>query len=191
MSEYYLKMNGKLLKFNDSLLTVTTGGSGGGTWDTDGYISTMTGTSSPSPFVATSDSEWHSGVAPWKAFNNDFSDQGTGWLSANTAPPHYIKIDVGAQIYIWKYAIAIYSSSAVGAPKTWTFQGSTDNSSWTTLDGQTNFTSWTNGAYVVFNLYPSPAVPPTAYRYYKVNITANASANYTEFTEMNIYQYLP
>lgn len=63
------------------------------------------------------------------------------------------------------------STSANRAPKTWTFEGSNNGSSWTVLDTQTNVPAWTQlekRTYTTTNA--------TAYRYYRINITANQGA---------------
>ncbi len=67
-------------------------------------------------------------------------------------------------------------------PKTWTFEGSNDGSSWTTLDTQTNFTAFTHNAPENFSFANT-----TAYSYYRINISANQGDTYTGITRMWLY----
>jgi len=57
------------------------------------------------------------------------------------------------------------------APKTWTFQGSDDGADWTQLDSQSNVTNWT----AAYNEYHF--ANETAYRHYRLRITANNNNN--------------
>ena len=52
------------------------------------------------------------------------------------------------------------------SPKTWTFQGSTDNISWDTLDTVTNETGW-----IDFEERTFAVDSPGTYRYYRLRIT--------------------
>lgn len=84
-------------------------------------------------------------------------------------------------------AIGIYMGVVPGrAPKDWTFSGSNDNSTWTTLDTQTDETNWS--AYE-FRYYKF--VNDTPYRYYKFNCTANnGDSSYMEVQELEFYNDL-
>jgi hypothetical protein len=53
-------------------------------------------------------------------------------------------------------------------PKTWTFEGSNNGSSWTTLDTRTNWTTWTLYTASIFSTNNT-----SSYTYYRMNTTAN------------------
>lgn len=90
----------------------------------------------------------------------------TGWLSYD--------LGVGVTKVVTRYTVT--AGGGVGgssAPKDWTFEGSNNNSSWTVLDTQTSQTGWNvlheTRAYTFSN--------STAYRYYRINITANGGVS--------------
>src|SRR5450759_1083307 len=69
------------------------------------------------------------------------------------------------------------------APKNWTFQGSNDGVSWTTLDSQTGiiFKAIENKIFTFRN--------NTAYRYFMLDVTRNGgNANWLSITELEIFQ---
>lgn len=105
------------------------------------------------------------GSEPWEAFDDD---PDTYW--SNDMPPgmtpNYLSYDFGSGQDKTATYYSIQSSVANYRPKAWTFEGSADNSSWTTLDTQSGIT-WT-GNYQVQEFSFSNA---TAYRYYRINIT--------------------
>jgi hypothetical protein len=62
-------------------------------------------------------------------------------------------------------------------------QGSNDGTTWSTLDTQTNQTAW-----AVFESRLFTVTGSAAYRYYRLNITANnGDATYTEVAELYLY----
>lgn len=93
-----------------------------------------------------------------RAFDNN---TGTGWLSDETAFPHWVKYDLGVakkarklRIYSWEMQI-----------KDFTLQGSNDDSTWYTLvsDTATSTAEWNEWEFSNF----------VTYRYYLVTITSN------------------
>lgn len=100
------------------------------------------------------------GTEGWRAFDRSNS---TLWQS-NT-------VNVGWLGYIFPTGKIIkrYSIFTAGSgvhPRTWTFEGSNDGSSWTVLDTQTLVTL-SNGTF-----YTYPITNTTSYTYYRINITA-------------------
>lgn len=67
------------------------------------------------------------------------------------------------------------------APKDWTFQGSPDNSVWTTLDTQTNVTGWTPAVARSFSFTNT-----TSHLYYRIVITANNGGANVGLGEMRL-----
>ena len=72
-------------------------------------------------------------------------------------------------------------------PKTWTFEGSNDGETWTTLDSHENWNSWVNGSWSTFNVTGASG----CFRYYRLNMTAtcngNAAHQYYVIPEMRLY----
>lgn len=82
----------------------------------------------------------------------------TGWL----------QYDLGRTEVVQRYTVANSFDKIERDPKDWQFQGSNDGVSWTTLDTQSNqmfVWRYVMKTYEVAN--------PAAYRYYRLNITAN------------------
>lgn len=143
-------------------------------------IAPMTAASSPSPLVAAASSQFSASFAAWKAFTGTDDDF---WFSGASSYPNTLSIDLGSgnAIAAVRYRVtADYQSTFTYAPKTWTFQGSNDNSAWTTLDTQTNVTDWS------VNPKGFSFSNSTAYRYYRLNITVGNSATYVGVRELKI-----
>ncbi|QSF43563.1 discoidin domain-containing protein [Paenibacillus tianjinensis] len=120
----------------------------------------MTSSNTPAPFVASA-SSYNTVYEPWKAFDKTTS---TMWYVNATSG--WIKLDFGKTYKVVQYSIT--SASTNQTPKTWTFEGSNDNTNWTTLDTRTNITAWTENAKQTFVVSSS-----TEYRYFRLNISAN------------------
>ncbi|MEG0275554.1 MAG: GH92 family glycosyl hydrolase, partial [Coprobacillus sp.] len=68
-----------------------------------------------------------------------------------------------------RYAVVSANDSQERDPKTWKFSGSTDKTTWVQLDSQSNQTFSTRYEKKEYKI-----ATPTAYKYYKIEITANA-----------------
>lgn len=111
-------------------------------------------------------------MTPDKACDDDI---GTKWASYSEHPAWW-RYDFGAGNgkVIQKYTILSEASNPVSE---WTFQGSNDASSWTTLDSQTDQPTGTKKTYTITNT--------TAYRYYRIYITyRNGTYAYLKEVEM-------
>jgi hypothetical protein len=96
---------------------------------------------------------------------------GNFWTSqVGVAMPQWVQQDlgVGNAVVIAEYGVAARTDYGDGVPSAWEFQGSNDGSSWTTLDTQTG-QSFPGGD----NPQLYPISNSTAYRYYRLNITAS------------------
>lgn len=144
----------------------------------------MTSNTAPSPFVISASSEF-GGFPAWKAFEGG-AGSGTYWLGT-TAGMDWLQLDTGAgsSVVLGRYDVRVNTiPEAARAPKNWTMQGSNNGSTWDTLDTQTNQTAWTSGQTRSF----TPSVMTTAYRYFRLSITANnGDATYTQVAELYLY----
>ena len=69
------------------------------------------------------------------------------------------------------------------APKDWTFSGSNDGETWTTLDTQSDETGWSDNEFRYYHFANSDS-----YLYYKFNCTANNGAtDYMQIQEIEFY----
>ena len=146
----------------------------------------MTASNAPSPFVASASSAYtpDSDYAQ-KAFDGVVAAGGTGhnWLGTGSGTD-WLEIDIGAGTSNKLGSYDIVSQDETSrAPKGWTMQGSNDGTTWSTLDTQTNQTAW-----AVFESRLFTVTGSAAYRYYRLNITANnGDATYTEVAELYLY----
>jgi hypothetical protein len=93
-------------------------------------------------------------------------DPTTIWASA-TAPPQWIEIDVtGAPVVSQGYALLAHATEESSAPSAWTYEGSNDGSTWTVLDTRSGISL--SGGFLQPFLFSNS----TAYRYYRLNISA-------------------
>lgn len=117
-----------------------------------------------------------------------FAGNTTSWAPNSGILPAQNQVQMNASRVCVKYSITPFSNNPInGGPKTWTFQGSNNGSSWTTLDTQTNITSWTGATkeFLVSNV--------TGYLYYRLNISAVVGYTigpntYTEIGEISYYE---
>ncbi|MDQ3815092.1 MAG: discoidin domain-containing protein, partial [Armatimonadota bacterium] len=104
---------------------------------------------------------------PEKAFDRNVA---TRWFNGDAGPTGWIQYDFGAGVTqtIKRYSVASAFDVPGRDPKDWEFQGSNDGSTWTTLDTQNNQTFDQR-----FQMKTYTVASPAAYRYYRLNITAN------------------
>ena len=143
-------------------------------------IPLMYSNSNPSPFVISASSEYASHTAPFKLFDKD---PNTYWSAANGVGTGWIKIDCGSPKVINKYRfLARYGSNA--PPLSWTIKGSNNDSSWVTLDSQTNFSFVTGGTWSPWITFTNS----TSYRYYMMDISASFLLSALTFAELHFVE---
>jgi hypothetical protein len=125
-------------------------------------IPLMTSNTTPSGIAnASSTTNFSGGIGPYGAFDRNLSTLwesavATAWLSYQFPTGKIIK----------RYGFFSYFSNSAN-PRTWTFEGSNDGSTWTTLDTQTNFIT-TISTFYSFDISSNV----TSYLYYRINISA-------------------
>ena len=151
--------------------------------DSDDLTPLMTAPNAPSPNVANASEEDTPDSLAFKAF--DHVATGYCWQT-NVAVTGWIKFDFGAgnSHAVVKYTISVENNpfgDFTKCPKTWTLQGSNDDSNWTTLDTQTNVAAWSSAEMRTYEFANS-----TTYRYYKVNVTANQGGAVLNIAEIEL-----
>jgi len=96
---------------------------------------------------------------------------GSKWFNNNVATTGWVQYDFGANNaqLVKRYTVSSANDVPGRDPKDWQFLGSQDGTTWTTLDsqsGQTFANRYQQNTYPIGNT--------TAYRYYRLNITANS-----------------
>ena len=95
---------------------------------------------------------------------------GTKWFNENDGPTGWLQYDFGPgnAWTVVRYDLSSANDAAGRDPKNWQFLGSNDGVNWTVLDtrtGETFDSRYKTKQYAIVN--------STAYRYYRLNITAN------------------
>ena len=147
----------------------------------------MTSDSAPSPYVASASSQYAE-FGPYRAFDGAVS-LGHYWLTGSTQSG-WLKIDMGSGN---TYKLSYYQlqmntiPETARAPKDWTLQGSNNDSDWDILDTVTDQTGWGSGELREFLC----DVTSTAYRYFKVVVTANNGDSYLQIAELYLFSEWP
>ncbi len=144
----------------------------------------MTSNTAPSGTVSAS-TYYGETTNPWRAIGGT----GYGWLTASSDMPAWLQYNLASPQVVSAYSIIPWSADNFPArtPTSWTFQGSNNGSTWTTLDTRTGFTSWTISTAYLFS-----ATNTTSYSYYRLYITANVGGNaYTGIQQIKLFGTTP
>ncbi len=107
-------------------------------------------------------------ISKWYGYNSP-----TGWLQYD--------FGTGNEQVIERYSVSS-ADVATRDPKDWTFLGSQDGSTWTTLDSQSGQTFANRMQMNTYNIGNT-----TAYRYYRLSISANNGAGGTALSELGLW----
>lgn len=151
-------------------------------------VPVMTSNTTPAG-VAAASTENSASWRAWQAFNEVTIRTGGSWFTTNGTLTGWLRYDFGSgnPKVITHYSIMAIATNAAdtdrtGAPKNWTFEGSDDASSWTVIDTITNSTGWVQGEKRSF-----ATTNTTAYRYYRINISANnGNVNWVTINELEL-----
>jgi len=137
----------------------------------------LTSDTSHPPFVVSASSAY-SFRPEWHAFDGT----ATCWIGIGGGVD-WLQIDPGSAKVLGAYAI-LATTELARMPKNCTMQGSNDGATWAVLDTQAG-QAWTNNETLTFRV----PVVSAAYRYYRLNITANnGDGTYTDIGELYLYQ---
>lgn len=145
----------------------------------------MTANDLPSPCVASASSV-RTGYEAYRAFNHSVTVLNDNWMTDQLGVTGWLKIDLGSgnEVAVNGYSVSVNrgTSYASACPKNWTLDGSNNDIDWVTLDTQTNQTTWADLEMRTFSFTNT-----TAYRYYRLNITANnGDANWLLVGELEL-----
>jgi len=106
---------------------------------------------------------------------------GSKWLSSAVS---WLQYDFGSGVTqtIKRYTITSANDVPARDPKDWQFQGSNDGSAWTTLDTRSNQSFAARFKVNTYNIGNT-----TAYRYYRLNVTANGGDGSTQLSELGLW----
>jgi hypothetical protein len=140
-------------------------------------IATPAMTSNSTPSGVVTGSAVSSG-ALWNVFDQSVS---TGILTSSSLNAAVVQYQFPSAKTIIRYAIYTNTSNIARNPATWTFDGSNNGSTWTTLH------SVTGAALALSSWYNYTFTNTTGYTYYRLNITAVQTAGqYPSFNELQM-----
>jgi len=120
---------------------------------------------------------------PDQAFNRNSGSKWFNGNATNPGPTGWLRYDFGAgNAQTVKRYTVVSADVADRDPKTWTFQGSNDGSTWTTLDTQSNQAFVNRNHANVYNIGNT-----TAYRYYRIDVTANNGGTVLAIAELGLW----
>ncbi len=107
----------------------------------------------------------------------------TKWYNSDASPTGWLRFQYGGGTawVVSQYSISSANDAPTRDPRDWQFQGSNDGSTWTTLDtrsGETFPSRFQTKTYTFANT--------TAYRYYRLNITADNSGTGLQLSELTL-----
>ncbi len=107
-----------------------------------------------------------------------------GWITNGSVLPQWLKYKYSGAKTAIAYGFRPWWADTypTRTPTAWTFQGSNDNSAWTTLDTRSGFTPSSPSIDFVFAV-----ASPAPYLYYRLNISANGGDTYTGVGEFLIF----
>ena len=96
-------------------------------------------------------------------------------------PTVWVEFAITPPAALTTYSLTSGNDSPARDPKNWTLYGSNDRATWTTLDSRTGETFATRGQVKTY-----PIVGAAAFRYYKLDVTANNGAGDFQLAELTI-----
>ena len=117
---------------------------------------------------------------------NAFDGSATTYWTTNGVSSGWLRAQLASAVVETQYKITRRDDLPNRNPKTWTFEGSNDGTTWTVLDTQTNITWPTAGEVKTFTFANS-----TAYSYYRLNISANNGDTYLSVAELALSKLVP
>ncbi|AGL14198.1 GH92 family glycosyl hydrolase [Actinoplanes sp. N902-109] len=118
--------------------------------------------------------------APYEGKAQAFDgDKGTKWLTFATTG--WIQAKVAAPLTVTRYALTSGNDVPERDPQDWTLQGSSDGSTWTTIDTQTGQTFEQRGQTREFTV-----ANPQAFSYYRLTVTKNGGADIVQLGELEL-----
>lgn len=112
-----------------------------------------------------------------KLIDNDLYSKYLAWASTT-----WMRFYLPAGAVVSQYAIVSGNDAPDRDPRNWTFEGSTDGTSWTTLNTQTGHKFTARRQRRLFS-FPNT----NSYTYYRLRVTANSGSSITQLTELELF----
>ena len=129
------------------------------------------------------DGNWSDNAGRWLAYINPNKSDYTGGLTGETPAYMVYQFNAPTKVNILRLRIQNANEWDKRSPKAWTFQGSNDNITWTTLDTRSGV-AWASGETVKTFSFENE----TKYKYYKFTCTAIVGSN--DYMQLYEIQFL-
>lgn len=142
----------------------------------------LSSNTSDSGFIVAQSSAYSTNNNGFRLFDGQVTGEPDYCSNGNV--PQWISVDFGIASELFSYEIFPSNVSITNdnTPKAWQLQGSSDGSTWTTLDTQSNITGWVSNTAKSFSLST-----PMTYRYYRLNVTQTNGGSLVRIGEMRLY----
>ena len=120
----------------------------------------------------------------------DHGDPGNQWMAADTNPSGWWKIDMGSGVTKDPGKLRLMNgsnNSVTSCPKTFTIEGSNDDSGWTTVRTVTDYTGYVDNVWSEWTWTPTG----TAYRYWRINCSISVGGGNWGFGELELMELSP
>jgi len=128
----------------------------------------------------------------WEALSH-ITSIGNGWLTLLGDTAGWWKNNLTKSRVIKGYEFSsptvtsVIATNILSFPKTWTFEGSNDDTNWDIIENVTNYVPTGDGTVGVFEPTRDLSANTTSYKDYRINITANnGSTQYVGFGEIRL-----
>lgn len=152
-------------------------------------------TSATAPLGTITASSEQAGYEGWRVFDNVGTRAGGTWFTNTGVTTAWVRYDYGSGVskVVSHYSIRPISSNpatddGAGSPKTWNLEGSNDGTNFTVLHTVTNAPTWVASEERVYT-----TTNVTAYRYYRLNVTAaqgGGAVSFISINEVHLYNTL-
>lgn len=139
-------------------------------------------------YIASSSSQYNDTYAAWKAFTGTFAAETDAWQSQvlpTVDAPQWLKIYCGGQDIFPLYWIIGNCGSYTRSMKNFIIQGSNDDSQWTDLVTDINYSNIANDTFYVYS-----TVKNQSFKYFRIYITTGNATDLVKVGNWSMVGYL-
>lgn len=139
-------------------------------------------------YIASSSSQYNDTYAAWKAFTGTFAAETDAWQSQvlpTVDAPQWLKIYCGGQDIFPLYWIIGNCGSYTRSMKNFIIQGSNDDSQWTDLVTDINYSNIANDTFYVYS-----TIKNQSFKYFRIYITTGNATNLVKVGNWSMVGYL-
>lgn len=139
------------------------------------------GSSSQNGYVVSASSTYP-GYYNYANFDNSEANLNNVWVTDNQ-PTGWVKLKFPSNVIVNRYSVSDMPNYPTRSPKNFSFEGSNDGVTWTTLDTRNSETNWGYGGETRFYSFNNSK----PFLYYRLNVTANNGASLLAVGEIQMF----